>query len=169
TARWSPGPGPASTSASALSAPAARSSARPLPDDRRGASETARSVRHGSFERLHSVRSRVDMRLMATTWPACGRLLMSSSSPHPRRRETRARRRLRREDGQAMVEFAIGAPILIVILLGIMQFGAVYHDWTALTDAARAGARTAAESRASATRNTDAVNAVKASAKDLNA
>ena len=68
-----------------------------------------------------------------------------------------------------MAEFAIAAPILLVILLGIMQFAAVYHDWVALTDAARAGARTAAESRANTNRVQVVKNAVIASASsDLN-
>lgn len=57
-------------------------------------------------------------------------------------------RRLRkRQDGQALVEFAIVTPLLLMLVLGIIQFGIVFHDWITLTDATRAGARQAAVSR----------------------
>jgi Flp pilus assembly protein TadG len=67
---------------------------------------------------------------------------------------------LRRQDGQSMAEFAIAVPILLLVVLAIMQFGAIYHDWVALTDASRAGARTAAESRTDSSRIQDTRNAV---------
>jgi Flp pilus assembly protein TadG len=53
----------------------------------------------------------------------------------------------KREDGQAMVEFAIVVPILLVLVLGIIQFGIVFNHHLTLTDAVRAGARQAAVSR----------------------
>ena len=34
-----------------------------------------------------------------------------------------------------MTEFAIIAPILLLILMGIMQLGVVYNNWVTLTDA----------------------------------
>jgi len=46
-----------------------------------------------------------------------------------------------------MVEFALVIPILLVVLFGIIQFGAVYNDYVTLTDATRVGARKAAVSR----------------------
>lgn len=46
-----------------------------------------------------------------------------------------------------MVEVALVVPILLVILFGIIQFGAVYNDYVTLTDAARVGAREAAVSK----------------------
>ena len=55
--------------------------------------------------------------------------------------------RLRREDGQSMVEFALLLPILLVVALGIMQFGIIYNNYITLTDATRVGARQAAVSR----------------------
>jgi Flp pilus assembly protein TadG len=77
---------------------------------------------------------------------------------------------LRRQDGQSMAEFAIAAPIVLLVVLAIMQFGSIYHDWVALTDASRAGARTAAESRADSSRVQDTRNAVVDSASsDLSA
>jgi Flp pilus assembly protein TadG len=63
-----------------------------------------------------------------------------------------------------MAEFAIGVPIVLLILFAIMQLGTVYHDWVALTDASRAGARVAAESRTDSTRVQDVESAVVASA-----
>jgi Flp pilus assembly protein TadG len=46
-----------------------------------------------------------------------------------------------------MAEFAIVLPILIVLLFAIMQFGIVFNNYVALTDAARAAARKGAVSR----------------------
>ena len=54
---------------------------------------------------------------------------------------------IRSEHGQAMVELAFVLPILIVVMLGIAQFGVVFNNYVTMTDAARAGARKAAVSR----------------------
>jgi len=54
------------------------------------------------------------------------------------------------EEGQALVEFALIAPILFLILFGIIQFGIAFKDSMALTDAVRAGARQATVSRSTA-------------------
>ena len=51
------------------------------------------------------------------------------------------------ERGQTMTEFALVAPILIVLMLAIVQFGVTFNNYVALTDAVRAGARKAAVSR----------------------
>ena len=59
----------------------------------------------------------------------------------------RARSRARREDGQAYVEFALVLPILLLVVMGIIQFGNAFKDYIALTDAVRVGARQAAVSR----------------------
>ena len=76
----------------------------------------------------------------------------------------------RKQRGQAMVEFAIIIPILLVVLLGIMQLGVVYNNWVSLTDGARAGARKAAVCRSGCTPDatTATINEVKNSAADLN-
>jgi Flp pilus assembly protein TadG len=57
--------------------------------------------------------------------------------------------RLRREDGQSIVEFAFIMPFLVFLLLAITQFGLAFHNYLAITDAARVGARAAAVNRAS--------------------
>jgi len=68
-----------------------------------------------------------------------------------------------RERGQALVEFALVLPILATLLLGVIQFGIVFHDYLALADAVRTGAR-----QASVTHDgTAATNAVIASASEL--
>lgn len=46
-----------------------------------------------------------------------------------------------------MVEFAIILPVLMMLVLGIMQFGILFSHHLTLTDAVRAGARQAAVSR----------------------
>jgi Flp pilus assembly protein TadG len=56
-------------------------------------------------------------------------------------------RRRNREKGQAMVELALVLPIMLLLLLGIVQFGSVFRDYIALTDATRVGARQAAVAR----------------------
>ena len=81
------------------------------------------------------------------------------------------RRRLstRSEDGQAMVEFALVAPILFLILFAIIQFGIVFMNSVALTDAVRTGARKASVSRASADPSGATQSAVLNAATDLDA
>jgi Flp pilus assembly protein TadG len=57
--------------------------------------------------------------------------------------------RLRREDGQAFVEFAIVLPVLVLLVFGIAQFGLAFRNYLAITDAARVAARAAAVKRTS--------------------
>jgi Flp pilus assembly protein TadG len=46
-----------------------------------------------------------------------------------------------------MVEFVVVAPVLLLLVFGLVQFGIVFNNKVALTDAVRAGARQAAVSR----------------------
>jgi Flp pilus assembly protein TadG len=55
--------------------------------------------------------------------------------------------KLRREGGQTFVEFAIVLPILVMLVLGIAQFGVAFHNYLSITDATRVGARAAAVKR----------------------
>lgn len=61
--------------------------------------------------------------------------------------DTSGMRRTERERGQALVEFALVLPLFLLLLLGIVQFGSVFRDYIALTDATRVGARQAAVAR----------------------
>ena len=54
---------------------------------------------------------------------------------------------IRNSSGQATVELALIVPVLLLILFAIVQLGLTFHNYLALTDAVRAGARTAAVSR----------------------
>ena len=47
------------------------------------------------------------------------------------------------ESGQAMVEFAIVLPLLLMLMIAVFEFGRAYHVYHAVTDAARLGARSA--------------------------
>jgi Flp pilus assembly protein TadG len=51
-------------------------------------------------------------------------------------------RRWRSERGAALVEAAMVLPILLLISVGIFEFGRAYQTWQVLTNAAREGART---------------------------
>lgn len=49
----------------------------------------------------------------------------------------------KRQEGQALVEFTLVATLLILLLLGIAQFGIVWNNYVSVTQAAREGARRA--------------------------
>lgn len=53
------------------------------------------------------------------------------------------RRFRRNQHGQALVEFAITVPFLLVLLLGIVDFARAWNVYQVLTDAGREGARLA--------------------------
>jgi Flp pilus assembly protein TadG len=50
-------------------------------------------------------------------------------------------RRARHEGGQALIEAALTIPIVLLIAVGIFEFGRAYQTWEILTNAAREGAR----------------------------
>jgi Flp pilus assembly protein TadG len=79
----------------------------------------------------------------------------------------RRHRRFRSESGQAAVEFALLAPALIALLLGIVQGGIALHNYITLTDAARSAARQAIEARVSGVTQTDVQQAAWDAAPDL--
>lgn len=49
--------------------------------------------------------------------------------------------KLRKSDGAAMVEFAIGSTVLIMFVLGAIEFGFLWYQKQVITNAAREGAR----------------------------
>jgi Flp pilus assembly protein TadG len=67
---------------------------------------------------------------------------MSSRLPHLTLAPLRSR--LRRQDGQAVVEFAIVLPVLLLIILGILYFGRYESYSSQMTQLAEEGARDAA-------------------------
>ena len=56
---------------------------------------------------------------------------------------SRRRDFLRGERGQSLVEFAITVPILLILILGIVDFARAWNVYQVLTDAGREGARVA--------------------------
>jgi Flp pilus assembly protein TadG len=47
------------------------------------------------------------------------------------------------ERGQALLEVALTLPLLLIVAVGIFEFGRAYQTWQILTNAAREGARIA--------------------------
>jgi Flp pilus assembly protein TadG len=76
--------------------------------------------------------------------------------------------RFRTEDGQTAVEFALLAPVLIALLLGIVQGGIAFHNYITVTDAARAAARQAILSRVGGITAAQVTQTAQGAAADLN-
>ena len=51
------------------------------------------------------------------------------------------RKLLKREDGTALVEFAVVLPVLVFLLVGMMEFGLLLYNQQVITNASREGAR----------------------------
>jgi len=77
-------------------------------------------------------------------------------------REFRARR-----NGVASVEFALVAPVLFLLVLGMCQFGITLNQYITLTNAVRSGARQLSISRGGTTPWTDTLNQIYWSAPNL--
>jgi Flp pilus assembly protein TadG len=56
---------------------------------------------------------------------------------------TRMRRLLACERGTALLETAMTLPLLLIVSVGIFEFGRAFQTWQVLTNAAREGARVA--------------------------
>jgi Flp pilus assembly protein TadG len=65
----------------------------------------------------------------------------------------------RRDRGQAIVEFAIALPLVVVLVLGVVQVAVVVRDQLAIELAAREGARAAAVSASPASAASAAADA----------
>jgi len=72
------------------------------------------------------------------------------------------------ESGQAMVEMALLLPMLMVLVLGIAQFGVIFNNYETLTDATRVGARQAILLRIDGGDPNSAAQVVKDASKSLN-
>jgi Flp pilus assembly protein TadG len=81
--------------------------------------------------------------------------------------------KLRKEKGQrgqAMVEFALVLPLLLIITFIIIDFGFAFSQWVVITNATREGARLGATGKSAdlvATRTIDASNGTLEGAGDL--
>src|SRR5947209_73274 len=63
------------------------------------------------------------------------------------------------ERGAALLEAAITVPVVLLVSVGIFEFGRAYQTWQVLTNAAREGARVAVLSNTTSTNVTDRVRA----------
>jgi Flp pilus assembly protein TadG len=57
------------------------------------------------------------------------------------------RRILKRESGQSLAEFAMIAPVLVILVFGIIDIARAYNGWVTVQGAARQGARYAVTGR----------------------
>jgi hypothetical protein len=74
---------------------------------------------------------------------------------------------MRSQRSQSMVEFAIIAPVLLLLLFGVVDFGRVIYIYVTLNQAVNEGARTAIRDSALLPSNADVENAVKQHAVDV--
>ena len=74
---------------------------------------------------------------------------------------------MRGQRSQAIVEFAIVAPVLLLLLFGIVDFGRVIYVYATINQAVNEGARTAIRDSALLPTNADVENAVKQHAVDV--
>jgi Flp pilus assembly protein TadG len=58
---------------------------------------------------------------------------------------------LKNNRGQALVEFALVLPVLLLLVVGAMEFGLIINEYLVVTEAAREGARSAALGNSNAT------------------
>ncbi|HET6607546.1 MAG TPA: TadE/TadG family type IV pilus assembly protein [Rhodopila sp.] len=94
---------------------------------------------------------------------------MRQTHRHSEQKQPESHDLLRDDSGVSAVEFALVAPVLLMILLGVMQLGITFNNYIALTDSVRAGSRVLAAARSSTTPYSDATGAVYASAPTLKA
>jgi hypothetical protein len=73
----------------------------------------------------------------------------------------------RRQRSQSMVEFALVAPLLLLLLFGIVDFGRVIYTYVTLSQAVNEGARVAIRDSALLPTNADVESAVKTHAVDV--
>ncbi len=71
------------------------------------------------------------------------------------------------ERSQSLVEFALVAPILLLLLFGIVDFGRVIYTYITINQAVNEGARTAIRDSPRLPTNADVENAVKQHAVDV--
>jgi len=75
--------------------------------------------------------------------------------------------RTRSETGASMIEAAFVLPILLVIALGVAEFGFAFIDWLSVSNAARTGARIGSAAGTTATADTIVLGAVEEALADM--
>ncbi len=64
----------------------------------------------------------------------------------------------RGQSGQSLVEFALVLPLLVILLMGIFEFGRIFSSYVVITNAAREGARSVVVGRGDTQVSADIVN-----------
>jgi Flp pilus assembly protein TadG len=73
------------------------------------------------------------------------------------------------ESGQALVEMSVVGSLLVLLFLGVTEFGKVVYSSIEVSNSAKAGAQYGAQNGTTATDSTGIQNAAKAAASDLSA
>ncbi len=73
----------------------------------------------------------------------------------------------RPEDGQALIELALMLPVLLLIMVGIVEFGRLAYFGIEVQNAAQAGAQYGAQSQITAADNAQMVQTAKYDAQDV--
>lgn len=77
-------------------------------------------------------------------------------------------RRTSGESGQALIELAVAAPVLLLLVFGILQFGIVMNSYISVNDAIHIGARALSVTRGIADPCTTAATKTRTAASGLN-
>jgi len=105
------------------------------------------------FNQWENATKRTDIRREHCSSIGASGIKLTTASPGVRvgtrslGKRARARHRTRNEGGQALVEFALCLPLLMLILTGMMTFGIALHNYLELANATSIGARLLAISR----------------------
>ncbi len=78
-----------------------------------------------------------------------------------------ARRSSPGEKGQAMIEFALILPVLLLLTVGVIEFGRAANDYIEVGDAAKAGAQYGSQSMADAENTDNIKQAAQNSSQDI--
>lgn len=73
----------------------------------------------------------------------------------------------RRERGAALLEFALVAPVLLLLIFGAIEYGMFFKDYLTVSNTTRTGARVASAAGSSADADYQIIQAVKAAATAL--
>jgi Flp pilus assembly protein TadG len=80
--------------------------------------------------------------------------------------KARNRATRRRDGGQAITEFALIAPVLVILIFGIVDMARAYNAWVTIQGAAREGARFGVTGKASCTDASDRIACIDAVTRD---
>ncbi|NOY56664.1 MAG: pilus assembly protein [Actinobacteria bacterium] len=77
------------------------------------------------------------------------------------------RKRIGSERGVSLIETALVLPMLLILALGVAEFGFAFIDWLSISNAARTGARIGSAAGTTATADTIVLNAVEQAVADI--